>query len=431
VAIASHWGSARLRVAVLWNTSLFRNAYYLMSSSVLTSAIGYAFWVAAVRLFSQESIGLAGAVLSTTGLIVGIADFGLGVGLIRFLPSVGTGEARLLNSALTVTATASAILAALCLLFIPILAPQFSTVAQDPVFAGLFVLVTLVQSLAYTLGSVFMAKRASRFSYVQDTTSSIVKLLLVFPAAFVVADARGVVGATAVALTLAALYALFVLLPRAQAGFRLRPVVSLTALQPMMRYAFGNYCARIFLEAHILLVPLICLSLLGEKGSAVFYIAWASSMVFRVIPNAVFNSLFAEGANDPASFDANIRKAVKLTMSLLIPASILMLAGAYYFLLVIGREYASEGVNALRFLVLANIPWSINYLAISIARVRKDNKAVIAMAAGLFVSVVGALFLFAPIWHITGAGMAYAAGQVVVAFAVVGAYVMRRQRVSR
>ncbi len=426
MGIANNWGATRRRVAVMWNTSLFRNAYYLMSSSVLTSAIGYSFWVVAVRLFPQESIGLAGAVLSTTGLIVGMTDLGLGVGLIRYLPTAGAGETKLLNSAITVTATASVAIAALCLSFIPLLAPQFFVVVQDPVFAGLFVLVTLVQSLAYTLGSVFMAKRVSRFSYVQDTMSSLVKLLLVFPAAFVPADARGVVGATAVALTLAAIYALFVLLPRAQEGFQLRPLVSISALRPMMRYAFANYCARIFLEAHILLVPLICLGLLGEKGNAVFYIAWVSSMVFRVIPNASFNSLFAEGANDPLGFDKNIRKAVKLTMSLLIPASLLMLAGAYYFLLIIGREYASEGANSLRFLVLANIPWSINYLAISIARVRKDNRAVIVMSVALFLSVLGALHIFVPLWHVTGAGVAFLVGQSVVALAVIAAYGLRR-----
>jgi O-antigen/teichoic acid export membrane protein len=168
------------------------------------------------------------------------------------------------------------------------------------------------------------------------------------------------------------------------------------------------------------------LNLLGPAANAVFYMAWASSMIFRVIPNATFNSLFAEGSNDEASMSAHIRKAMWMTAALLLPASALMIAGADYFLLIIGKRYAEGGSDALRLLVLANIPWSINYLAISIARVRKNSQTVFLVSVALFAVVIASFFVFVPMWGIIGGAFAYLFGQSVVALGVAIIFSMRR-----
>jgi len=406
--------------------SLFRNAYYLMSSSVLTSAVGYVFWIVAVRLFPQDSIGLAAAVLSTTGLIVGIADFGLGVSSIRFLPEAGKNSLVLVNSVITLTAGTAIVLAVLFLLASPLIAPRFVPVARNPGFALLFVAAAAIQSLTFTLGALFLARRRTKYSFYQDTSASFLKLVLMIPIAWLIADARGLVGSNVLALALSTFYALFVLLPRTEPGFRLSPMVSLSILRPMVRYSFGNYAARVFLDAHTLLAPLIVLNLLGGAANAVFYMAWASSMIFRVIPNATFNSLFAEGSNDEASMSVHIRKAIWMTAALLLPASALMIAGANYFLLIIGKRYAAGGSDALRLLVLANIPWSINYLAISIARVRKDGQTVFLVSVALFVAVIASFFVFVPLWGVIGGGFAYLFGQSIVAILVVIVFSARR-----
>lgn len=417
---ARNWLQAHL------GQSLFRNAYYLMTSSVLSSAVGYVYWIIAVRLFPQQSVGIAAAVLSTTGLIVGIADLGLGVATIRFLPEVGSGARVLVNSVINLTVFLSAALAVLFLLVSPYVAPQFATVAHSPSFAVIFVAAASIQSLVYTLGSLFMARRASKYSFYQDTSASVIKLIVIIPIAYIFTDARGLVGATVLGLALSAFYALIFMLPKTEPGFRLSPQVSFPTLRPMVRYAFGNYSGRVFLEAHTLIVPLIVLNLLGGAANAIYYMAWATSLIFRVIPTATFNSLFAEGSNDATSMSILIRKAIRMTAALLTPASLLMIVGADYFLLIIGKHYASGGANTLRVLVLANFPWAVNYLAISVARVRKDNRTVFLVSLGLFMAVIASFFVFVPIWGVLGGGIAYLAGQSVVAMVVVVVFCVRR-----
>jgi len=408
--------------------SLVRNAYYLMSSTVFSSAVSFLFWIIAVRLYPQEAIGLSAAVLSTTGLLFGMADIGLGVAAIRFLPESGRDSSALVNSVLTVTMGMSAALAVLFLAVSPALTPQFAPVTRSPAFGLVFVVLTCAQSLTVTLGSLFLARRRSKFSFYQDASSSVLKLVLAIPIALLLPSALGLVAASTLAMCLSAGWALMVFLPSTDPQLRLAPRVSWRILRPMISFASGNHIARVFLDGHILLAPIIVLGLLGAATNAVFYLAWTSSMILRVIPVATFNSLLAEGVNDPASMPAHIRKALRLTAAILLPAVGLVLLIADYFLLILGKEYSQQGGDVLRLLALANIPWSVNYLAISIARVRKDNVTLLFVGVGLFTAVTSLLFLLVPMFGLIGTGIAYLCAQCIIAATVMAVFFIRRHR---
>lgn len=406
--------------------SLFRNAYYLMTSTVFSSAISFLFWILAVRLYPQDAIGLSAAILAMTGLLFGMADLGLGVAAIRFLPEAKKGATLLVNSVLTVTIGLSALLAFLFLVLSPILAPQFAPVAHDPVFALVFIALTCAQSLTVTLGSLFLARRRSEFSFYQDASSSILKLILAVPMVIILPSALGLVTANMLAMCLSAGWALLVFLPRTDPQFRFTPRASWPTLRPMIRFASGNHVARIFLDGHILLAPIIVLSLLGAATNAIFYLAWTSSMILRVIPVATFNSLLAEGVNDLGAMPAHIRKSLKLTAIILLPSVGFVLIIADYFLLILGKEYSRQGADVLRLLALANIPWSINYLAISIARVRKDNSTLIFVGIGLFAAVTALFLLLVPRLGLIGTGVAYLGAQCIIAAIVMTVFFGRR-----
>ena len=51
------------------NDPLFKNAYFLMLSSVTSAGSGFFFWLIAARFYSTENIGLASAIIAAMGLI--------------------------------------------------------------------------------------------------------------------------------------------------------------------------------------------------------------------------------------------------------------------------------------------------------------------------------------------------------------------------
>ena len=70
----------------IMSDSLYRNSIYLMISTLIMSVLGFVFWMVASRLYSADSIGLATAIISVMGLIVGLSVLGLNAGIIRYLP---------------------------------------------------------------------------------------------------------------------------------------------------------------------------------------------------------------------------------------------------------------------------------------------------------------------------------------------------------
>ncbi len=79
------WGSLSLPVRALrWR--LFRNASYLILSSGASVTLGAAFWLVAARYYPEGELGIAAALLLVSAFIAGVANLGLGMGLIRFLP---------------------------------------------------------------------------------------------------------------------------------------------------------------------------------------------------------------------------------------------------------------------------------------------------------------------------------------------------------
>lgn len=401
-----------------------------MSSSVATAGLGYLYWIIGARLFSADNIGFTAAVFAVAGLIISVADMGLGIAAIRYLSSAADNKVLMINSIITVTTLSSAIIGGLFLLAIPYFASQFSPIITSTPYVLLFLLFVVANSNLYTMGSIFTGLRTSKYSFQQDVTTALFKLIFLVPIGLMYPDGPGLIIAGALAMCVAGIYALRVSLPAAQPSFSFHPVVSKPTLTPVLGYSFSNYVARILLEAHVLLFPIISLSLIGSSANAVFYMAWISSMVLRVIPSASFNSLFAEGANDIESVGANTKRAIRVTFLSLVPACLIIVVGAEHLLQIIGSQYAREGADALRLLALANIPWSINYLAITLARIHRSNGLVIVIALTLLVSSIGSCYYFMPTFGVTGGGISYLFAQIVTASFVLLFYEYQRRFVT-
>ncbi|MCK4736330.1 MAG: oligosaccharide flippase family protein [Methanophagales archaeon] len=68
------------------NDPLYKNSFFLVLSRVFNVACGFFFWMLAARLYSINDVGLATALISSSGLLILLTRFGLDQSIIRFFP---------------------------------------------------------------------------------------------------------------------------------------------------------------------------------------------------------------------------------------------------------------------------------------------------------------------------------------------------------
>ncbi len=389
-----------------------------MSSTIFNSLIGFIFWVIITRFFTTESVGFAGAIMSTLGLLAGISELGLGIGLIRFLPDAGDSGNDMINTILTISGMFSLVLSAVYIAGLGFWSPALVFIRENYFFCGIFMLFTFVWTLNPFTGSIFLTKLKSKYILMQEALTGLIKIILLIPLILFFSGPMWIVVASGISILIPLGVALFLLIPKIQSGYVTIPTLKMRSLKPIIHYSTANYIARVFLEAHILIIPIMVVNILGPEINAFFYIAWLLSIILRVIPNSLSNSLFAESSNDETFLLKNAWKTLLTTIILLLPAILVISVLAEKILLLFGRQYSHNGIHVLRVLLFANIPWSINYLFISIGRVRKEANNVIGISVLIFICTVGLSYFLMTKIGLLGVGLGYLTGQTIVAMTV-------------
>jgi O-antigen/teichoic acid export membrane protein len=405
--------------------SLYRNAYYIMAGTIINSVLGFVFWIIAARLYSAEAVGFGSAIIAALGLIALFSELGLGIGLIRFLPTAGRNGNDMLNTSLTVCGSAAIIIALIFLSGLDIWSPALLPVRQNTTFFICFVVAATVTTLQPLVTyHTFLARRDTRFIVFTNLIYRTLNLALAFLFAFFLNSAFGIVASTGLAVVIALAVAVIWFIPVVQTGYRPYPKISKEVICELGRYSIGNYAGRLMLNMPNLVLPLLVVNTMGAEKNAYFYVAWASIFVLRVIPASIFDSLFAEVTNAAVSLRSNTTKSLKLMLLLALPAVLLIVIIAPEFLLLFGKSYSDNGTVLLRMVALSIIPWGINYLYISIARVRKGVSGVIIVSGVSTGLSVGLSYFLMLKMGLTGVGIGYMAGQSIVAI-VVAIYLWR------
>jgi len=403
----------------LYRVSLYRNAVYLMVGTAVDSIAGFVFLIIAARFYPTEAVGLGSAIISALGLLALFSELGLGIGLIRFLPGAGKDGNDMMNSCFTVSGLASIAIALIFLAGLHLWSPALLIVRQQPIFFAAFVVFAVATTLDPLVNNIFLAKLNTKFIVIKAIITGPLKIALILIFAMFFTNAFGIFVSTGLAVAVALLFAAFWFLPKVQNGYHPFPKIEKRVLNELSHYAAGNYVAGILLQMTPLVLPLAVLNILGAEMNAYFYVAWAVAVVFQVIPSSIFNSLFAEGSNDEASIRTNTAKSLKFTFLLLLPLTLLILIIAQKLLLLFGQAYADNAALVLRILIVAVIPRGINYLYVSIERVRKNIKGIITVATVATGLSLGLSYLLMLEMGLVGVGIGYIAGQTIVAIAVV------------
>ena len=399
----------RIKHVVAANHVLLKNAGSMVGTTLVTSALGFAYWWLAARQFPPEAVGLASAAVSAMMLLATISVLGLGTLLIGELPRHMDRQASLITTALLFVAVLGS---AIGFLFVAV-APQFIAdlrpLSESLEAAAIFALGVCLTAVTMVLDQAMIGLLRGGFQLGRNALFAVAKLGILFIVS------RGLIDA---GLTIYAAWALGNALSLIVLGvFALTRGVRIDACRPQWgllrklgRVALGHHALNLALQAPTLALPVLVTALLSAHMNGFFYSAWMMAMFVFSGPLALTTVLYAIGRADPTVVAYKIRSTLRLSILAGVLANVVLLAGADSVLHLFGEAYAANAGWSLRLLGLGVFPIIIknHYIAICRIRGRVTQAALTLAATGLIDLVLAGLG--ARLGGLTGLTAGYLAG---------------------
>ena len=409
VSIARRWPPLRVE-------RLHRTGYSLLLSAAGTSAIGLAFWFLAARLYPTSTVGQNAALISAMQLIAAPAWAAQYAVMIRFVPGAGALSRGIIWRSYALAVAAAVPLAVLAAVAAPLLSPSLDVVSSSPLWLLTFVISVPLWSVFVLQDAAMTAMGQAHWVPLENIAYAIVKLGLLAALASAL-PATGVFAAWIVPL------AVLVGVVNVLVFARLVPTHQRTSVQDpavgrgraVASYGAANWAGTLLTLIPVTLIPILVASELGSRQSAFFYIPWTIAIGLPLIGSSMTTAFTVEGAFARSELRGSVREAARHTALLLVPLMLVVGAGAPHILRLFGAEYADQGSDLLRLLVLSAIPVTVVQFAIGIARVRRDTRMIFVVQAVAALLAVGLSALLIDSQGIIGPGIAWLVAQSVAA----------------
>lgn len=401
----------RGRLADHLATPLARAGLALVASAGITSGLGLAYWTMAAHRYSPAAVGATAALLAAMEVVAAVANLGLRTALVRFVPALGARAPRVVAVSYAV---AGLVAFAGAGVFVAVHGRWFPEL--DLLDRGVGVTWFLLSSVLWVIfslqDSVLIGLRRSSWVPTENALYALAKLALLV--GLTVPLPRWGIYVSWTAPLVVVVVAVNIPVFRSLRRPRGTPSEVLTVAD-LVRFSAGDYVASALWLLTIDALPLLVLGLSGAEGSAWYHLAWTVAYTLYLVSGAIGYALLAEGAHEPAALEANARRAMGQGLALVVPAAAVLVVAAPWLLRLFGTEYAAEGTLLLQLLAASAVPHVITGVYVNIERARRRIGAVIALYAVLGVAVVAGSALLVPRLGVTGAGVAWLAGQTAVA----------------
>jgi O-antigen/teichoic acid export membrane protein len=382
----SAWTSAR----AVWRRhhDIISNTASLLGTTGLTSAVGFAYWNVAARLFSQQAVGYAAAAVSVIMLLSAVGMSGLGALLMGDL-SKHQNRAGLIMAAVLAAGLASFGLAVGFVLVIPHLSNHFADITGSVGHAALLCAGVVLTAMVLVFDEATIGLLRGGLQLTRNMTFVFVKLIAVVAAAMAMHDALGIgILVSWVAAIPVSLLPIAVLL-RIR-GEPVLPRPDWKTLRRLGRTAAAQNWVSQASQAPALLIPVLVASILPPSVNAGFYAAWSISYVLIVLPSHLSTVLFAVGSADRQAIARKLRFSLRLSLLLGTPAMVILVLGAHLVLSVFGTGYARVAAVPMELLVLAYLPTVPKFFYVAVCRALGKLKLAGASLTAFAVLEVGA-----------------------------------------
>jgi len=377
--------SPRVAMFAAWqrHRDLLSNATTLAATTGVTSLLGFVYWAAAARLFSQEAVGYGAAAISAMTLLGTVGMLGMGTLLIGELPR-RSARAGLVMAALLTCGLGSLVLG----LAFAVLGPHFNvrfghvsgTLGQGALFVAGVVLTGI--SLVFDQSTIGLMRGGLQLT--RNVIFSAAKLLAVPVTAIVLHDRFGV-GITASWVTSIALSLVLVAIRLRVAGIHVLPRPDWDVLRRLGRTALAHNWLNLAITVPMTLIPVLVTVVVSPSANAAFYAAWTLSGFLKVAPIHLSTVLFAVAAADPQVIARKLRFTLRLSILIGLPGMAVLGIGAHFALSMFGPSYARAATLPLLLLVIGYLPTipKMQYVAVCRAAGRIPRAAAVMSAAAV------------------------------------------------
>lgn len=395
---------------------LYRNGYALVINSAITAGLGVVFWALAARSYSTETVGLNSAAISTMISLSFLSQLNMTNAMNRFLPTAGQMTSRMILIAYAICAALAFVVSGIFILGLELWTPALSILKESPWISIGFVASTVIWTIFAIQDGILVGLRQATWIPVENTIFALAKLGLLVPLVAFFPEHGVYIAWTIPTLFLvvpANLFIFWYLVPRHIKSTQ-AIAVPLMPTQ-IVRYVTGDYLSSLIGLIVTSLLPLVIISLLSPEANAYFALAWTVSYALYLVSQNMGMSLIAEAVTDPASLPHYVRQTLTQAARLVIPVVLVTVVIAPYFLRFFGEDYVLGGTAVLRLLCLSAIPFIVNSIYISLARVNRRIGTVMLLQASIHVPALGLSYFLLEQYGITGVGYAWLIAQGVVA----------------
>jgi hypothetical protein len=160
-------------------------------------------------------------------------------------------------------------------------------------------------------------------------------------------------------------------------------------LRATSAYSLTSYVSALLNLLPLLVLPSIVLRTLGAELEAYYFMAFQIATLLSAASYAISESLFSEGAHDPANIAALLRRSAKIMAAVVVPSALIVAAGSGLILDIFGADYAAHARGLLVLLSLGSIAVAFNSWASCALRVLARLRAMIVSNVVLTVAVLG------------------------------------------
>jgi O-antigen/teichoic acid export membrane protein len=404
---------------------LVGSALALLTSNATGALLGLVFWALAAHLFPTKDVGYGVAEIAAMTGLASIAQLNLSVIFPRFLYAAGARAGAILRSGYAIS-----MLVALVTGTVFVTLTGHHDYIDRGAFSAVFFVAALVLWVVFTIeDAALTGLRATVWVPVENTSFSLAKILLL-PVFSIVAPLTGVFESWTLPVICCIIpvnYYLFrKVLPAHSVSSAGRG--SIPPWRVVGSVLAGEYVGGLCFIALSAVPALLIVSKLGPVQTAYFQTPWLIGTSFDLLLYSIATSLIVEASARPEHAATLVPRAVRLACSLLIPGLVVLLVGAPVLLKVLGENYAMHGTSLLRCVALALPFMGVNVLYLTFARMARRVRRVVAMQVGLAVLVLTLTEVLIGRIGITGAGVAFAAGQAIMACLVFPSVVRQYRR---
>jgi O-antigen/teichoic acid export membrane protein len=349
---------------------LVRSALALVSTSILTSGLGFIYWAVSARLFPPSNIGEAATAIAAMNLIAPLTTLGFGTVLLAELPAMRGGRSELVSTAAVVSGIFGGGLALICAMALPAGLLGLPGVGHDGGATLLFAAGVAAQGVGMMLDSALLSVAGGGPQLWRNTTLAVVKLVLLVAFALTLSQHGSLsIYASWFLANVVSIVTMTIWLARKRQVTLRRMWPTRSALQVVRHVAAQHHALNLALQVPYFAMPIVANVTLGSEQAGYLYATWSVAGFVFVLPLALSTALFASGARDTGTFLMELRFTLRFSLAACVAANLVLLPLGGVVLRVFGSAYANNGHTALLLLCLAGFGLIVKDHHVTIARV--------------------------------------------------------------